>query len=253
MSTTIHGEIFYETDWNKKSTPGKYRAFTLDGREYVYPFKDTEEHATERKGTIVVSDKKIEASDENDKIHSNIVDIYSLEGFDENLALGVRFNNDEKIYPYVSVTFVPKTLDEFLRAIDYENTVYYGNIELFSGARFPVNAANKADIKKYLFSDIDVKNNLSVNPTGYKVTMSISCSELGFENKALYIYEDGHIATNLIGYKYVFFVGKENVSDFIKMSYNVTFEELKKVNVTSASKNSADSATTQVSMPQVLE
>lgn len=224
-TTTSAMEIYYELSWEEKSMPGKYRAFVSEGREYVYPFNEAQEHPISRKGTKIISDKTIEWTEPDGTKHSTVADIFSLEGFDEKLALGVKFPDDERIYPYVYTQYLPNTLGEFLEAVDFYNSVTYGDMYFFCGEPLAVSEKNAEDIKNYLLSDVSLVNIQDIAVTGLCVTASISCAELGFENKCFSICEDGYIATNLIGYEYVFYVGKEKVADFLKESYNLTFEE----------------------------
>ncbi len=247
VSTTVRLELYSEIDWNRRVMPGKFRAVIVEGREYVYPFRATEKRANSRKATKLISGKQIEGFEPDGTVHKAVADVFSLDGFDKRLALGVKFADEENVYVYINTSYVPATLGEFLKATDYNNTVTYGNIELYRAGQFAVNSANVADIGEYLFADKSVKNNPSANPSGYRVTVTVSCDELGHNNKVLYIYEDGHIATNLLGYECIFFVGKKNVADFLKNSYNVTYEQLKEVeNLDSGSETTSWSKTTVV-------
>lgn len=245
IPTTVPPELYHEIDWNYKSTPGKFRAVVLDSgkygdvtiksnkysdfNEYVYPFHAQEEHPTTRKATEFISDMPIEVFDNNGQSHTTTIDIFTLEGLSQNLAIGVRFPDDDRIFTYVNTSYIPETLGEFLDAIDYDNTVTYGGITLYPGNNFPVNDKNFKDIKKYLLSDTDTANIQNMSVTETCVTATIYCRELGFENKFLKISESGYISTNLIGYEYVFYIGKEAVHDFLKNSYNITFEQIKEI------------------------
>ncbi len=246
LTTTTSGELYYEIDWDRKSTPGKFCAVRLNHinyinisdepgyssfTEYVYPFGPFEERATTRSASELITDMQIEALEPDGTLHTTSVDIFSLEGLSENLALGVRFPDDDRIYTYVSSTYIPETLGEFLSAIDYDNTVTYGGIMLYPGNNFPVNNENAKDIKSYLLSDASLVNIMDADAeaTGNCVIASIYCRELGRENKVLRIWENGLIATNLIGYEFSFNVGKEAVASFLKDSYNITFEQIKEL------------------------
>ena len=162
-----------------------------------------------------------------DQTESVRADIYTLERFDKELAVGVRFEGEQNCHPYVNTRYVPATLGDFLSAIDYDNTIRYGNIRLYQDGTFPVNAQNRADIRKYLLSDGSVKNtNATARPRGAKVTLNINCDELGMTNKVMDVYESGCVYTNLVGYGYCFYVGKENAAAFLKNSYHITFAEI---------------------------
>ena len=260
-------EAISEIDWNKKTMPGKFPSLAIGNadylnaidesdtvggcveREYVYPFSPFSETATTREATLLLSDTYISYREPDGTRHTNIVDVFSLRGFSEDLVLGVRFPDDEKIYAYVSSTYIPKTLGEFLSAVDYDNAITYGSITLYPGNNFPVNDKNKSDIKSYLFSDMNTTNIMDANAeaTGQYVTLSINCHELGRQNKALKLYEDGHITTNLIGYEYTFFVGEEAVASFLKNSYNITFEEIKAITEAPVTETITTSPTTEPS------
>lgn len=247
QSTTVPSEIYNELAWEDRSMPGKFRTLGINNsqnlnaidesdisgslKEYVYPFGPREERATLRQGDLLVSGVQIEGSEPDGTVHTTLIDIFSLSGLSEDLALGVRFPDDDRIYIYVCSSYIPATLGEFMDAIEYDNTVTYGAITLFQGNNFPVNNQNAKDIKSYLLSDREVLNITDADgeATGQCVTVSISCSELGRNYKVLNIYEDGHITTNLIGYEYSFFIGKDAVDNFLKNSYNITFEEIRQV------------------------
>ena len=243
--TTVPPELYHEIDWNYKTTPGKFFFVLLDSgkygnvtiksnkysdhNEYVYPFSQQEEHPTTRNATEFISDMSIEVFDNNGISHTTTIDVFALEGLSENLAIGVRFPDDDRIYTYVNTFYIPETLGEFLSAIDYNNTVTYGSIALYPGNNFPVNDKNFKDIKKYLLSDTSGANIENMSVTETCVTATIYCRELGRENKFFKISESGYISTNLIGYEYVFYVGEKAVSDFLKNSYNITFEQIKEI------------------------
>lgn len=247
FSTTAppSNELYYEIDWDLKSMPGRFCAAVLDSavygdvtiksniysdfNEYVYPFSPGEERATTRNATEFISDKQIEGHEPDGTAHETIVDIFTLEGLSPNLAIGVRFPEDDRIFTYVNSSYMPETLGEFLEAIDYDNTVTYGGITLYPGNNFPVNDQSFKDIKTHLLSDKSAVNVTDMAVTGRSVTATIYCRELGRENKFFKINEDGYISTNLIGYEYVFYVGKEAVANFLKDSYNITFEQINEI------------------------
>ena len=245
IMTTVPPELYHEIDWSYRSTPGKFFFVFLDSgkygdvtiksniysdyNEYVYPFHAQEEHPTTRKATEFIPDMPIEVLDNNGNVYRTTIDIFTLEGLNQNLAIGVRFPDDDRIYTYINTWYIPETLGEFLEAIDYDNTVTYGGITLYPGNNFPVNNKNLKDIKKYLLSDYNVANIKDMSVTETCATATIHCRELGKENKFLKISESGYISTNLIGYEYVFYIGKEAVADFLKNSYNITFEQINEI------------------------
>ena len=172
--------------------------------------------------------------------------IEAIEGFDEDLALGVKFEGIDRIYLYLNTHYTPDTLGDFLVDSDFENTVSFGGIALLKGGNNPVNAQNVADMHMYLFADDTVENDYIAEPQGYCVTMSVSVDALNCRNKAFYLYESGYIATNLFGNKHVFFVGEKAVADFLENSYHITFKQLKEINKSTdtATKGDADETIT---------
>lgn len=236
-AASTRAEIYVETDWDKRTMQAKFPAVQFDPtglpgglhKEYSAVFRGGE-YIT-RPATLLYKDYTLwNINPKTDKEESTTADIYVFQNFDRALAVGVQFPGEEHIHPYVNVHYTPQTLGEFMCAADVRNTVHFGNIQLHKDGTFPVNAQNKADIFKYLLSDGSIKNtNATDRPTGNKVTLSIGLAELGQNNKAMYVYESGYVATNLVGRVYVFNVGKENVAAFLKNSYNVTFDDLAKV------------------------
>ncbi len=229
FTTTAH-EHWYEPKWEHRSMPGKFHVFLHNNGEYVYPFNWVEDASTNRTARKILSAVTLVGIDEYDAEHTTVVDIFAIEGFDEALALGVKFEGIDRIYLYLNTHYTPQTLGEFLADSDFENTVTFGGIALFKGGNNPVNAQNVADMHTYLFADKTVKNEFSKDVYDYCVTLTINLEELCCRKKAFYLYESGYIATNLLGDKYVFFVGEKAVADFLENSYHVTFEQLKEIN-----------------------
>ncbi len=224
-ATTIAGATAAETmripEWESRSTPGKFRYFTYNGKEYTYTGGWREDSSVKRSGKFIEK-KKITCIDEaTDKPHSTDIYIYSLSNMSDDLALGVAFGEGEKLRPYVNVEYVPKTLGEFLNAIDYKNTLSYGGITTRYKTSEPVRAPiMAADVNKYLFANTSAPNIASTErETAFKcarAVLTVNCEELNLVNKALYVYENGYIATNLVGYLYVFNIGQDNVDAFRK-------------------------------------
>ena len=254
-AASTRAELATETDWSLRSMPGKFPAvqFTESGmgQEYVFPWTRRDTRTTARSATRLYSGYTLKnLNPTTDKMESATADIYALQGFSKKLAVGVQFAGEQKPHIYINTEYLPQTLGEFLSATDYDNTVHYGNIRLHKDGTFPVNGQNKADIRRYLLSDGSVQNmNATDWPTGNKVTLSVSIDELGLYNKAMYVYENGYVATNLVGRVYVFNVGKDNVATFLKNSYNVTFADLAKVNTTAPAPSTTSDQTPTASNP----
>ena len=246
---TTRAEVYVETDWDKRTMQAKFPAVQFEptgglGKEYSAAFRGGE--YISRPATLLYKDYTLRnINPKTDKEETTTADIYVFQNFGRALAVGVQFPGEDKIHPYVNVHYSPQTLGEFMTAADVKNAVHFGNIRLFQSGTFPVNAQNKADIFRYLLSDGSVKNsNATVRPTGNKVTLSIDLAELGMRNKVMEVYESGYVHTNLLGPGCTFNVGKENVAAFLKNSYNVTFDDLAKVN--SGTPSTASDTTTAI-------
>ena len=266
-AASTRAEVATETDWSLRSMPGKFPAvqFTESGmgREYVFPWTRRDTRTTTRSATRLYSGYTLKTlNTTTDKMETTTADIYALQGFSKKLAVGVQFAGEQKPHIYINTEYLPQTLGEFLSAIDYDNTIRYSNIRLYKDGTFPVNDQNKADIRRYLLSNGSVRNETPADrplndlPYGDYVTLTIYCDELGMYNKAMYVYESGYVATNLVGRVYVFNVGKENVAAFLKNSYNVTFDDLAKVGTTlqtTLPDCGGDPPVTTVSQPYFIE
>ena len=261
---TTRAELAMETDWSLRSMPGKFPAvqFTESdmGQEYVFPWTRRDNRTTTRSATRLYSGYTLKnLNPTTDKTETATADIYALQGFNKKLAVGVQFAGEQKPHIYINTEYLPQTLGEFLSAIDYDNTIRYGNIRLYKDGTFPVNDQNKADIRRYLLSNSSVRNETPADrplndlPYGDYVTLTVYCDELGLHNKAMYIYESGYVATNLVGRVYLFNVGKENVAAFLKNSYNVTFDDLAKVNTTAPAPSTTSDQMPTVSQPYFIE
>lgn len=264
-AATTRAEIAKEVDWAERTMPEKFPAVQFDptgipgGLAKEYDFALRRNEYISRPATLLYKNYTLyNLNPRTDKEETATADIYVFQNFSRKLAVGVKFVGEEHIHPYVNVHYTPQTLGDFVNDADVKNTVHFGNIRLYSDVTFPVNAQNKADVFKYLLSDGSVKNtNATDRPTGAKVTLSIGLAELGQNNKAMEIYESGYVYTNLLGYGCCFNVGKENVAAFLKNSYNVTFDDLAKVNSgtpsTASDTTTARTDDTTVSQPYFIE
>ena len=249
-AATTRAEVYVETDWDKRTMQAKFPAVQFEptgglGKEYSAVFRGGE--YISRPATLLYSGYTLRnINPKTDKEETTTADIYVFQNFDRALAVGVKFPGEEHIHPYVNVHYTPQTLGEFMTAADVKNTVHFGNIRLFQSGTFPVNAQNKADIFKYLLSDGSIRNTNSTDrPSGTKVTLSVDLAELGKRTKVMEVYESGYVYTNLLGYGCTFNVGKENVAAFLKNSYNVTFDDLAKVNTTAPGTASEPTTTSE--------
>lgn len=264
-AASTRAETLREVDWSNRTMPEKFPAVQFDptgipgglAKEYDFALRGNE--YISRPATLLYTNYTLyNLNPRTDKEETATADIYVFRNFSRKLAVGVKFPGEEKIHPYVNVHYTAQTLGDFLNDADVKNTVHFGNIHLFKDGTFPVNAQNKADIFKYLLSDGSVKNtNATDRPSGAKVTLSVDLAELGKRGKVMEVYESGYVHTNLLGYGCTFNVGKENVAAFLKNSYNVTFDDLAKVN--SSTPGTASEPTTGivqdpiVSRPYVVE
>ncbi|MBQ7546704.1 MAG: hypothetical protein IJT41_07055 [Clostridia bacterium] len=262
---TTRAEITKEVDWAERTMPEKFPAVQFDptgipgGLAKEYDFALRRNEYISRPATLLYKNYTLyNTNPKTDKEETATADIYVFQNFSRKLAVGVKFPGEEKIHPYVNVQYTPQTLGDFLNDADVKNTVHFGNIRLYSDVTFPVNAQNKADIFRYLLSDGSIRNTNSTDrPSGAKVTLSVDLAELGKRTKVMEVYESGYVYTNLLGYGCTFNVGKENVAAFLKNSYNVTFDDLAKVNSGTPS-TASDTTTgidhnTTVSQPYFIE
>lgn len=220
--TTTAAETAVEKSWNNRTEPQKFPALKIGSTEYSYM------------GTISTRSASLDSSgvtlsnyDNSDKLQNVKADVYTFSGFSKKLAVGVKFSQSQQYpYVYVNTSYRAATLGEFLDDLDFKNSVTYGNIDYGTIGQFPVGAVN---VNKYLLTDRSLRNQ-DLTPGGKFVTVTINLNELGFDNKVLYIYENGYISTNLTGIRHTFFVGKAAVADFLKASNNITFGEINVTN-----------------------
>ena len=221
---TTKAEFASEPNWDEMSIPGRFNSVTINGKEYVYCGSNKENRYSTRKATLLSENKEIKKTYQ-DKDYSTKANIYTLEGFDKNLVIGVKFAESEYPHPYVNYDYSPSTLEEMKTAIDWDNTVTYGNISaIIDGVKVSV-PVNKSDVRKYLISTGNAKNekNKNMQDNGKYVSFTINCEELNIWNKTFRVYENGYISTNLVGYNYVFNIGKDNAAAFLKATCNSTF------------------------------
>lgn len=216
--TTTAVETAAEKSWNNRTEPQKFPALKIGSVEYTYMGTVLTRNATLDSSGVTLSNY-----DNSDKLQSVKADVYTFSGFSKKLAVGVKFSQSQQYpYVYVNLSYRASTLGDMLDDLDFKNSVTYGNIDYGTIGQFPVGAAN---VNNYLLSDRSLRNQ-DLTPGGKFVTVTINLNELGFDNKVLYIYENGYISTNLTGIRHTFFVGKDAVASFLKANNNITFDEI---------------------------
>lgn len=225
--TTTAAETRVEKDdsWSKWSLPTRFNVVVYNGKEYVYPGDRYETFYNFRTPTVLKKNVTLKATDNYDKEFTQSVDLVSLQGFGTNLVIGVKFPNIDYPCAYLNVSYKPANLGQLMNDLDWENTVTYGRIKSL-GERMDM-PVSPGDVLEMLTKGKSAANIESFEePVERYVTLTVSVNELSIYDKYLRIYENGYVTTNIIGYRFCFYIGAKAAADYLMKSYNMSFAEL---------------------------
>ncbi len=228
--TTDNKAIYYIPDWNERNITEKFNSVIFNNNTYIVASKEPTKHSVEK----MIAKETVWTTDYNTgKKYKADVEVFSLESINPDCTVGVKFLNSDDVYPYINDSYEPKTLGEFKKAIDFGNTILFGDIEYeLSLLGMPIKKEKEVEIKKihsYLFSDDSAKNiqGQNIKPI---ISIGVSCPAIGMNNMVVNVSADGYLSTNILRRRTVtFYIGEENVEKFVeevlKIKINDFYEE----------------------------
>lgn len=228
--TTDNKAIYYIPDWNERNITEKFNSVIFNNNTYIVASKEPTKHSVEK----MIAKETVWTTDYNTgKKYKADVEVFSLERINPDCSVGVKFLNSDDVYPYINDSYEPKTLGEFKKAIDFENTILFGDTEYeISLLGMPLKKEKKVEnqkINSYLFSDDSAKNiqGQNIKPI---ISIGISCPAIGMNNMVVNVSADGYLSTNLLRRRTIFFyIGEESVEKFVeevlKIKINGFYEE----------------------------
>lgn len=144
------------------------------------------------------------------------VEVYEISSINNVCAIAVKFNEKES-YVYVNHLYKPDTLETFIKDLSLKENLQIGTV--YDSQSNQLEGIKSEDVIAVLFADAkNVERVENINQTRHKriMSMSVNLPQLGCDNLAFTILEDGYVTTNVmcrIGQ--TFYVGTEKVDAFV--------------------------------------
>lgn len=159
-----------------------------------------------------------------EKEYTAAASLYAINGISDACAVALQFEGENDYYVYVNSYYQPKTLGEFLEALNLRETISFGSAwyrHSWNGERFStVEFTDLADaaVWEMLLSDPSLVNTAH-NPQTYipakLMDIGVDIPLLGYKNIAFWITEDGYLETNILDTKKAFYIGEEKSQAFV--------------------------------------
>ncbi len=228
---SITSEIFIMPQWNDITLVEKFRTIDYNGIEYISSSKDVIDEMAIGKKLSDITTKGYDNSLGEAKEYSINCSLYTLNNISPDCAIAVKFEGEDKYYPYLNGFYVPKTLGDFLNDLNLDE-----NLEFNNSFEYTYIKEDELIIMRYtlpsttviwnmLLNDVNVKNTDSETKLGLidigldVITCSINVKTIGKKNISLAVTENGYLTSNILS-SATFFIGKESVNSFIDYVIN---------------------------------
>lgn len=216
-SYSIAAEVASIPHWEDAECAYRFPALPYNGLEYTITGTPIDvRYRGERIGKYELAGYDIYT----DTNHAYIAEVYRITGIKSECAVAAELSNG-KTYAYVNPGYTPQTLGQLISDLDLRNNAVFG-----MGYADNTDAQGHRHFLKYpdfddtvlwngLLSDTDLIN----DPAGaygiQRISFSVSVPALGYENKGLWLTEDGYLVTNLLETAKTFYLGRDRVYAFM--------------------------------------
>lgn len=223
------GDWSAEIPWDKLSNAQRYTEFSWNGEKYssrVHKIdkekidEDSVQNTTITGYSYDDSDRILYAgtdkgSSDEPVVHTIQAKLYSIKGISTLCALAVQFEGDTNYYVYISYTYKPENLVQFIDDLSLDENLYFNSVNNY---KIDFSDEQQKMIAEHLFSDrnaVCVKDFDNYEFGSTIIEFGISISVLGYENIYIGVTEDGYIITNILDSGKAFYIGTEKAQDFV--------------------------------------
>ncbi|MGN0564446.1 MAG: hypothetical protein ACI4LH_06865 [Candidatus Heritagella sp.] len=210
------GEIAVLIPWEELPLSSQYTTLRLNGTVYTTCGSSlSPSQLGEKLGEWAVT-----GYDEEERAHTRTCPVYALQGLSEEAVVAVRLN-DTTLCAYLSDSYTPATLGDWIRDLNLRETLTFGLV-YDTPARLGENSAcyrltDSGFVWEALLAAeaAPFAADLLEDPMAYKqvgqevLTFSVSVPVLGQENVALTVTENGYLRSNVGQTEKLFFLGRE--------------------------------------------
>ena len=208
--------------WASLSPGEQYGELTFSGLSYCTRAATAAAAAVgESLGTVTLS-----AADEDGRAHTAEASVHPLHGIARRCALAVRFAGTDAYWVYVNSDYRPATFGDFLRDLNLPETAGLGPVYAdgqnesgqFVLLEWTGDEGFARGLRQLLLTGHDSAPAAADFYSGiFPAVMSVQLNVplLGYTNIALWVTEDGWLATNLLDTGKAFYIGEEQTAAII--------------------------------------
>ena len=214
------GEIAVLIPWEELPLSSQYTTLRLNGTVYTTCRSSLSPSQLGEK----LGDREVTGYDEEERAHTRTCPVYALQGLSEEAVVAVQLN-DTTLCAYLSDSYTPATLGDWIRDLNLRETLTFGLV-------YDTPARLEEDSACYRLTDsgfvweallaaeaAPFAADLLEDPMAYKqvgqevLTFSVSVPVLGQENVALIVTENGYLRSNVGQTEKLFFLGRETTEE----------------------------------------
>lgn len=157
-------------------------------------------------------------------------EIYEIKGISSEFAIGIKFESDSRIYPYINDAAEIISLKTLYGYAFPKENFSFGEVSFtYDSLALPIErkmAVDENHIYSCLLSDTETENlgEISIDPI---FTISVNCDAIGMNKKTISVSRNGYLQTDIMGGRIcTFYIGEENVEKFARDALEVNADKL---------------------------
>ena len=214
------GEIAVLTPWEELPLSSQYTTLRLNGTVYTTCRSSLSPSQLGEK----LGDRAVTGYDEEECAHTRTCPVYALQGLSEEAVVAVRLN-DTTLCAYLSDSYTPATLGDWIRDLNLRETLTFGLVYDTPARLGEDSACYRLPDSGFVWEALLAAEaapfaaDLLEDPMAYKqvgqevLTFSVSVPVLGQENVALIVTENGYLRSNVGQTEKLFFLGRETTEE----------------------------------------
>lgn len=212
--------------WDAMQDCERFNGMDYDGEEYHTTCKLlSAETVGEKLSTVKLAGYDVYA----DKEYTKAAEAYKISGIAPDCAVAVQFEDSDDYCIYIRTWKEFETLGDMIESLDLNNTLETGAVRF--GESFVRNRDGSSEyhvfeaevpeekIREMLLSDESLPNVYDDAESPFRkecFEISVDVPEIGCENHAIELTEDGYLRTNILETGKEFYIGEKRVREFME-------------------------------------
>lgn len=207
-------EMMPEPNWDEKTITQKFPEFSWNDDMYrLQNAGISPEYVGDEEADISLSGYDIYT----DTQYFITAYLHKIANISEKCAVAVRFKNNDNYYIYINNDYRPATLGELIEKLDLENTISFNHVYLKDNFSTLSEQVNQSEVISFLTENRDCR--CISDDFSYKklITFGTNIKLLGVFSKFITISDNGYLITNILEWRYNFYIGEDKANQFCEM------------------------------------